>query len=383
MKIIYHHRIASKDGQYVHVSEIINSLTKQGHEINIVAPKLAEDQQFGGEVGIVTKLKKTIPKPLYELLEFCYSIFDFFKLVIAIKQFKPDFIYERYNLFFISGVISSKLFNIPLILEVNAPLFDERNKYGGLGLRRLANWSEKYVWNNADFTLPVTQVLAERILTKGVDKERLRVIHNGINKEHFLSKSEKISIENCNDAQIVIGFVGFCREWHELDKVISLVADDKSQKLFFLIVGDGPIIPELKAQVNRLNCQDRVHFTGLVNREQMPAWLATIDIALQPAVVPYASPLKLIEYMATGKAIVAPAQGNICELLTHEENALLFDEGDSAGFLKAIQTLTEDKTLRKKISMKAKETIFEKSLLWDDNAKKITTIGNELLVAKR
>ena len=64
----------------------------------------------------------------------------------------------------------------------------------------------------------------------------------------------------------------------------------------------------------------------------MPSWLKSIDIALQPAVVPYASPLKLIEYLATGKSIIAPAQDNIKELLEDGENALLFDEGDMEQF---------------------------------------------------
>jgi glycosyltransferase involved in cell wall biosynthesis len=69
------------------------------------------------------------------------------------------------------------------------------------------------------------------------------------------------------------------------------------------------------------NLQERVTFTGVVPRERIPEYVAAFDIALQPAVVPYASPLKVFEYLALGKAIVAPRQPNIEEILTDRLNA--------------------------------------------------------------
>lgn len=53
MKILYHHRIASKDGQYVHVEEIITALKDNGHEIIMVAPNVAENSDFGSDCGFV------------------------------------------------------------------------------------------------------------------------------------------------------------------------------------------------------------------------------------------------------------------------------------------------------------------------------------------
>ena len=62
MKILYHHRIASKDGQYVHVSEIVNSLRKLGVTLHMVSPALADTQEFGGELGFVASLKRRLPR---------------------------------------------------------------------------------------------------------------------------------------------------------------------------------------------------------------------------------------------------------------------------------------------------------------------------------
>lgn len=135
---MYHHRIASKDGQYVHVEELTNALLEQGHELHFVAPQVNENADFGGDGGFVSKLKKALPKALYEILELSYSAWVFIKLVVAILKFKPEVIYERYNLYQPAGVLAAKLFNIPLLLEINAPLAEERAKYSGLALQGFA-----------------------------------------------------------------------------------------------------------------------------------------------------------------------------------------------------------------------------------------------------
>lgn len=382
MKILYHHRIASKDGQYVHVSEIVSSLRKLGVELRMVSPAQSDSQQFGGELALVARLKRGLPKAIYEALEFSYSAVDFIKMVVAILRFRPAVVYERYNLFLPSGVLAAKLLRVPLILEVNAPLYDERSRYGGIALERLARWTERFVWRNADAVLPVTQVLAKRVLREGVRPDKIEVIANGVDAARFAAQIRPTTAPAFPSGSVVVGFVGFCREWHQLDKVVALVAEEPSKTLALLIVGDGPAIPELQSQVARLGCADRVHFAGLVGRDEMPEWLAAIDIAIQPAVVAYASPLKLIEYMATGKAIVAPAQDNIRELLRDEQNALLFAEDDARQFLAALLRLARDPQLRARLGTGARNTVREMALSWEQNARRIVVLAQRLNGAK-
>jgi glycosyltransferase involved in cell wall biosynthesis len=382
LRVLYHHRIASKDGQYVHVSEIVKSLTKLGVELRVVSPALADTQQFGGELGLIAALKRRLPKALYEAMELAYSVVDFFAMAAAIVLFRPAIVYERYNLFLPSGVLAAKLLRVPLILEVNAPLYDERRRYGGIALERLARWAERFVWRNADAVLPVTHVLAERIRSEGVDSGKIEVIPNGVDPASFATDVAPTTVPAFRPGSVVVGFVGFCREWHRLDRVIALVAEDASKSLSLVIVGDGPVIRELKAQVAELGCADRVHFAGLVGRDEMPSWLAAIDIAIQPAVVPYASPLKLIEYMASGKAIVAPAQDNIRELLRHEQNALLVAEDDTTELLAALRRLAGDGELRARLGAGARATVREMALYWDENARRIMAIARKLRPAE-
>ena len=88
MKILYHHRVASRDGQYVHIEEINKAIKSLGHDIVMVAPKLSDDASFGSDSGLVSKLKQRLPKALYEILEFLYSFVAFFKVVYTIVKTK-------------------------------------------------------------------------------------------------------------------------------------------------------------------------------------------------------------------------------------------------------------------------------------------------------
>ncbi|MFV0448228.1 MAG: glycosyltransferase family 4 protein [Vibrio sp.] len=371
MKILYHHRIASKDGQYVHIEEIIKALKAMGHEIIMVSPQVAENAHFGNDGGWVAKIRSNVPRIISELLEFTYAFWVFFKLCHAIIRHRPDGIYERYNLYLPAGIWAKKLFRLKLLLEVNSPLYDERKKYGGLALDKLAKWSEYYTWRNADHVLPVTQVLANYITKAGVTSNRITVIPNGIDPDRFYP-SDQGNRDKRYQHKLVIGFVGFCREWHILDEVMALIARENNPGLVFLIVGDGPVAGQLIHQSRSLNIENNFHITGLVERVDMPYWLDQIDIAIQPAVTPWASPLKLIEYLAKGKAIVAPDTPNIKELLVDNVNAVLFNHNDQSNMIESIKKIISDDILRQQLQLGAQKTIQERGLTWRQNAQCIT-----------
>jgi glycosyltransferase involved in cell wall biosynthesis len=107
--------------------------------------------------------------------------------------------------------------------------------------------------------------------------------------------------------------------------------------------------------------------------------VAAFDIALQPAVVAYASPLKLFEYLALGKAIVGPAQPNIEEILRPDYNAVLFDPASKQSLADAVNRLCTDRVLREKVAANARSTITEQKLTWHENALRVVGLFGGLL----
>jgi glycosyltransferase involved in cell wall biosynthesis len=367
MRILYSHRIQSRDGQSVHVEELVAALRGLGHEVLVVGPGFYEKAEFGGESGLVSTIRSRLPRWVGELAELAYNVPAWWRLRRALGRFQPDLIYERNNLYFLAGTLVARRCGVPLFLEVNAPLADERGRHGGLGLPWLARWLEGFVWRSADRVFAVTGVLKAMIAAAGVPVVRIEVVPNGIDPARFTSLPARPEAPD----PVILGFVGFVRDWHGLDAVIAAMAADRATRLELVVVGDGPAVPALRAQAEALGVADRVRFAGLVAHEAIPALVAGFDIALQPRVVAYASPLKLFEYMAAGKAIVAPDQPNIREVLADGETALLFDPAVADAMWEAIRRLASDPGLRTRLGLAARAEIERRDYTWAGNAKRV------------
>ena len=368
MRILYSHRIQSRDGQSVHVEELVAALRGLGHEVLVVGPGFYEQAHFGGESNLVAWIRSRLPVVVGEVAELLYTIPAWWRLRAAFRRFRPDLIYERYNLYFLAGTWVARSSGAKLFLEVNSPLVEERTRLGQLRLRWLAGALERYVWRSADKVLVVTGVLQQAVAAAGVPPNRIEVVPNGIDPAQFVA----LPARKAGDGPLVLGFVGFVRDWHGLDAVIAaMAAEPHGAILRLVVVGDGPARETLQRQAQSLGLADRVTFTGLQPREAIPALVAGFDIALQPLVVSYASPLKIFEYMAAGRAIVAPDQPNIREILRDGETAVLFDPQASGAMWRAIQRLAGDPALRARLGEAARAEIARRDYTWRGNAVRV------------
>lgn len=278
--------------------------------------------------------------------------------------------------------------SLPMLLEVNAPLWEERSRYGGIFLSRLARWTELTTWLGSDYVLPVTEVLARRVHRAGVPQSKTVVIPNGVSPERFGDHptSEEMKRRLGLQGRLVLGFAGFVREWHGLERVIECLSrtrNDQGPVRHLLVVGDGPAADRLRGCAKELGVEDRLTITGIVEREEVSSYIAAFDIALQPAVVAYASPLKLFEYMALGRAILAPASANIQEILTHGHDALLFEPDDHGAFEAALDKLCSDPVLRSELGAHAKQLVQDRKLTWANNARQVVALFEGLGVGDR
>ncbi len=376
MNILYHHRTKSRDGQAVHIRELIAALRRREHHVEEWALSKGDDGEMGSEGGAVGKLLSRLPRVTYELAEHAYGPMVYRRLVEAARACEADFIYERHALSNTAGVRAARSLGVPLLLEVNSPLATERSAHETLVLQRWAEASERRVFDRADRLLVVTQVLADMLIAQGLPAERVRVIPNGAN----LSLYPVEALPARDD--VVVGFTGFFRPWHGIEALVDGLADGllpKNSRL--LLVGTGPAQASIEARAVERDVVSRVTVTGAVSREEIPALVRSMDICVQPAATAWASPLKLFEYMAAGKAIVAPDQANLREILTHEKDALLFEPGAIEDMCAAVATLANDTALRTALGGGARSTLDEQRYTWDANAQRVEEIALECLGA--
>jgi glycosyltransferase involved in cell wall biosynthesis len=350
---------------------MIAALRKEGVMVDMVEPQRVDALK-------PARKKQVIPKLLYELLEFGYSGLEFIKLVRAILKARPDAIYERANIYMLSGVWAARLFNLPLLLEVNSPLTEERAKFDGLAMPSFARWTEEVTWRRASYVLPVTAILGGYVERAGVPPSRIVVTSNGVNEEEFriVPPAGRPALPAHFGAGPVLGFVGYVRAWHGLPQIVDLLARDPDfADANLMVVGDGPGRPDLEARAKELGVADRLWVCGLVERERLAAHISCFDVALQPEVTSYASPLKLFEYMALSRAIVAPDAPNIREILTHQQDSLLFEPNSPTSLGDAIRALVRDSALRARIGAGAAEKIRRDDISWARNARRAMALA--------
>ncbi|MFH0946714.1 MAG: glycosyltransferase [Planctomycetota bacterium] len=387
MRILYHHRTASRDGQEVHISELIGALRGLGHEVRVVSPGGDESDagtgEMGGHRGGMARLRALIPDALLPLAAYGYEVVFSGRVAREAAALRADFLYERHALRNRVGARAARRLGIPLLLEVNAPLAREEAAEGRLRNLDREVRREVGTLGEADAVLVVTEVLKRILVQDGVPERKIHVIQNGIAPDQFLTdRSDRVRKELGLEGRLVLGFVGFPRPWHGLERVVksmAAAADGPLLDAVLLIGGEGPALEPIRRLAASLGIRDRVISGGVLNRAEIPGFIDSFDIALQPHATAYASPLKLFEYLARGVAVIAPRQENLEEVLTHGDSAVLFDPSDANSFSRELVRLAEDRALRERVGRGGRRRVIEGGFTWTRNAERIVELAKSLL----
>jgi glycosyltransferase involved in cell wall biosynthesis len=389
MRVLYHHRTMADGAEGIHIREIISALRGLGHEVRVVA--LSGDPTAPAaakQASKVASLRRLIPGPAYELAELGYNLVGYRRIMAGIREFKPDVIYDRYNSYSTAATRAARRTGLPLILEVNSPVAYERSVYENLQLKfhALAQRYERRIMAAADrifaVSTPLKQHLVERV---GVDDAKVRVLANGADPERFApgKSGDDVRRRHGIGTHTVIGFVGILRPWHGVDLLIDAFARLRAghPAVHLLIVGDGPIEQELAARARSLGLEGAVTFTGRLAHADVVAHVAAMDITVSPHATFYASPMKLLEYMAMGKAVVAPAMDNIRDMIDDGRTGLLFESGSVDALQGAIEALIRDAGLRSALGESARARVIER-FNWRYNAQAVVDAATECVRAR-
>ncbi len=333
--------VSGVKGASVHVREVVNALQGLGHEVRVYSPAVdAPDETFrsialsGIAKEAAAQVALDLPEPEHLANEFTrLLLLEQLKGVLQpeFAQWRPNFIYERYSLFGYAGLELADQLQVPLLLEVNAPLRQEQERYRQLELKQAADAIERRVLTGAGNLLVVSEALAEYAVGLGVEPQNIEVLPNAVDVERF-NPNVPLSrlIDKTRADEKLVGFVGSLKLWHDVDTLVEAVrqlhAEDETYRL--LIVGDGPRWHDLKALDESF-----LNLIGAVAHDQVPGLLTAMDVIAVPYAAegdPYFSPIKLFEAMAVGKPVVGARVGQVAEIIEDGVNGLLYDPGNAA-----------------------------------------------------
>ena len=186
------------------------------------------------------------------------------------------------------------------------------------------------------------------IADEHVPAERIHVCYNGIDTGVFQPGSPTAG------DPVTIGIVCALRPEKGLSTLVEAFAQVPIAKL--VIVGSGPMLPELQRLAASLGVLDRCHFEPTTNR--VTDWLQKIDIFVLPSLSEALSN-SLMEAMACGCAVTASSVGGNVELVQPDVTGLLFPPGDAAALAANLRTLVQNEALRKRLAENASRFILE------------------------
>jgi len=380
MKILYHHRTQGKGVEGVHILGFVNAWRKRGHEVVIVSPpkvSVGDDMRSraaNGSKDTWKSLSRHMPEIFFELLEITYNIWGFLAISKEIKHRKCNLIYERYAFLCFSGILNAICYRIPFLLEVNfttnTPIVRKRTRFISFFDRLI----EKFIFKRATGLVVISTYLKDRLVESGINPEKILIVPNAADPVKFqpLRPDRILLTELGVEKKKIIGFVGFFYPWHGIDLLLDafdLIAADRNDAVCVL-VGDGPIMPTIRKRVLEKHLENQVLLLGVVPHELIPRYISMFDVAVMPHSNIYGSPMKIPEYMAVEKALVAPRLSPIEDIVRDNETGLLFQPQDTDDLARKILVLLNDESFRAKMAGQAREYILHQHN-WDNNGQKI------------
>jgi starch synthase len=373
MKILYIALDVDIDGETGpsgHVREVIRNFTKFDMNTTLIA-KSSKNKPLFSKVKIVKVRSIGLPGLGLVSRLFVNILIGTFELITN----DYDIIYERHTYLTMGGILG-RLFRIPVIYELNGIISDE-NKLHRDSIGTLMKYFEW--WDRFAFVLPqkfitVTQGIKNYLIENYEIKEKdIVVVENGVSIDIFGYKSDNTENLDLNQDYNYICFIGVLAPWQGIEYLIKAAPSLLRQypKVRFLIVGDGEMEKELMELTEKTGVSNNFIFTGSVPHEDIPLYINASDICVaykKPLRSGY-SALKLYEYMACGKPVIASRVRGF-EILEENFAGILVEPENHEKLAEAMSKLLENKSLREEMGRNGKNHVV-KNHSWEDASKKI------------
>jgi starch synthase len=287
-----------------------------------------------------------------------------------------DVVYERYSLFSPALSVVAGALGVPAVLEVNAPLIEEQQRYRQLFDVDLAESTLRRNAVAADAVACVSEPVL-RWVKRRVPEARTVLAPNGVNTSRITARPAGAwpsgrragpRAGGQGQRRFTVAFTGTLKPWHGVPDLLAAVAlanadPESTGRWTVRIIGDGPGRRDLERLAAELGVD--AEFTGAVPPDSVPRLLHECDAAAAPYPHPesgqdhYFSPLKVYEYLAAGMPVIATSVGQIPSIIEQERTGLMVPACDPAAFAAALNRLAADGALREWLGIQARAAAVE------------------------
>ena len=350
-------------GCSIHVQEIVRSFRRLGHQVELFATRVGGPPPR--DLGDVPLHDLPILEPGRSAKTLDAANRAIVATLIGGRQL--DLVYERHALWSYAGMTAARALNVPGILEVNAPLIEEANRFRDAVPKGPAEAAAARAFQSAYAVVAVSAGVAGYVRALSTSA-RVAIIPNGVDPARFGAPNRAAD-------RFTVGFIGTMKPWHGLevlaDAFVALARRIPAARL--MMVGDGPERSAVAARFEREGVGSRVEWLGSVPPDEVPGLLARMDVGVAPypdAESCYFSPLKVFEYLAASVPVVASRAGQIAEVLVDGRHAILVAPGDAHQLTEALVRLADSPALATRLAV-AGHRLVTAEFTWDRVADRI------------
>jgi len=238
--------------------------------------------------------------------------------------------------------------------------------------------------NRCAHVIVVVEEAKERLAGKGIPAQKIAVVENTVDAEHFLSRPGGIDegVAGKAEGDFVICYVGGFSPHRGLDTAIRamarIVREIARPKL--LLVGDGEMRGELQSLSQTMGLNENVVFPGWVDFREIPGYISGSDVCIVPCIstehTETTAPHKLYQYMLMGKPVVVSSCRPLRRVVEGSRCGLVFEAGDADSLADCILKL-KDTATRKRMGEAGREAVFRRHN-WEISARRLLGVYDGL-----
>lgn len=327
MRILYIHTtpIENRMANVLQVLSMCKAFADIGHDLFLLIPTLNENNLTEIEEFVHREYKITnnfAIKAPYVHSNRIAKYLSWFKIKRIMKEIKPDFCYVRDPL--IMDLLVRNKFNT--VFEVHSNAMHKGNIILDLYYRARLSKVAKLPYLNK--VIAISNNLKNYWIDQGIEKNKIFAYHDGFDEKKFIDikKAEARKYLNIPNDKKVVMYVGSLYANRKIEFIIDIIKE--MPKVSFWIIG-GP--NEKADYVKREHVDGKLNnliITGHITHDKVPFYLSAADVLLafwsrSVSTIDYCSPLKLFEYMAAGRIILAHDFPTIREVIKDGFNGFL------------------------------------------------------------
>lgn len=349
-RMLFTYIIVGRGGDAVQVNALAEGFENSGCQVVLSGPFPVKPYEFGSTEGNLRNIARRLPWWLKDLLETGLAFVTIRRGNNYIAKIKFDVIFHRAGIYDFTGCYLKKKSALPLIIHLDAPYKTEREYKGESYFKFLHKVAMRNIGRCADLVVTMSVLAKEYYIKLGIPEKKILVFPNGIS-EREMKKGIALAGEYqpfSDDGRIVIGFLGSLSRWHRVDLLLDafkLLLEKQMGKYYLIIIGKGEEYEKLREKTENLGISDYVEWTGPLTPDRAFEEIARFDIAVLPHTLTTGAPIKLFEYAALARPVVAPDLPNIRSLFYKDTEICLFKPESVADLAMAIENIANNRDL--------------------------------------